>query len=91
MIAMDFSRVIIPAERRGSANGFINVGGHAATFIMMAIAGWVLDLVQSQTGSSTPFTFQGFRWAMATQVIVLLFGIVMFLFEYRKTKSAVAL
>jgi MFS family permease len=87
MIAMDFSRHIIPAERRGSANGFINVGGHAATFIMMAIAGWVLDLVQSATGSDTPFTFQGFRWAMTSQVLVLAIGILMFGIEYRKTKQ----
>jgi hypothetical protein len=91
MIAMDFSRLIIPAERRGSANGFINVGGHAATFIMMALAGWVLDLVQTSTGSSSPFTFEGFRWAMSTQVVVLLFGIFMFLVEYRKTQRTVAL
>jgi MFS family permease len=91
MIAMDFSRFIIPAERRGSANGFINVGGHAATFIMMALAGWVLDLVQTSTGSSSPFTFEGFRWAMSTQVVVLLFGIFMFLVEYRKTQRTVAL
>jgi MFS family permease len=87
MIAMDFSRHIIPAERRGSANGFINVGGHAATFIMMAIAGWVLDLVQSATGSDTPFTFEGFRWAMTSQVVVLAIGILMFGIEHRKTKQ----
>lgn len=91
MIAMDFSRHLIPAERRGSANGFINVGGHAATFIMMAIAGWVLDLVQNSSGSSSPFTFEGFRWAMSTQVLVLLLGLIMFGFEYRKTKRIAAL
>lgn len=85
MIAMDISRTIIPAERRGSANGFINVGGHAATFIMMALAGWMLDIVQQTIGANTPFTFTGFRWAMATQVLVLLFGLLMFAIEYRKT------
>lgn len=86
MIAMDFSRTLIPAERRGSANGFINVGGHLATFLMMALAGWVLDIVQQSTGSPDPFTFEGFRWAMSTQVVVLLFGIAMFWMEYRKTR-----
>ncbi|MFM6977481.1 MAG: MFS transporter [Micrococcales bacterium] len=91
MIAMDFSRQIIPSERRGSANGFINVGGHAATFIMMAIAGWVLDQVQIATGSSTPFTFEGFRWAMASQVLVLLLGIALFTVEYRKTQRQIEL
>ncbi len=85
MIAMDISRTIIPAERRGSGNGFINVGGHAATFVMMAFAGWTLDFVQVLSGSKNPFTFTGFRWAMATQVIVLVFGLVMFAVEYRKT------
>jgi MFS family permease len=91
MIAMDISRTIIPAERRGSGNGFINVGGHAATFIMMALAGWALDLVQRVTGSSIPFTFTGFRWAMATQVIVLVFGLLMFAVEYRKTRRLAAI
>jgi hypothetical protein len=91
MLAMDFSRHIIPAERRGSANGFINVGGHAATFIMMALAGWTLDLVQQATNSPTPFTFEGFRWAMATQVLVLLLGLTMFLREYRLTKRLIVL
>jgi len=91
MIAMDFSRHLIPAERRGSANGFINVGGHAATFIMMAIAGWVLDAVQKISGSSSPFTFDGFRWAMSSQVLVLVTGITMFGIEYRKTKKVALL
>lgn len=91
MIAMDFSRHLIPAERRGSANGFINVGGHAATFIMMAIAGWILDLVQNSNGSSSPFTFEGFRWAMSTQVLVLLIGLAMFGIEFHKTRKIAAL
>lgn len=91
MIAMDFSRNIIPPERRGSANGFINVGGHAATFIMMALAGWVLDLVQGINGTSSPFTFEGFRWAMTTQVLVLAAGLAMFGFEYRRTKRLIEL
>ena len=91
MIAMDFSRTIIPPERRGSANGFINVGGHSATFIMMALAGWVLDLVQSATHETSPFSFTGFRFAMSTQVIVLILGLVMFGIEYRKTKKIAAI
>lgn len=91
MIAMDISRTIIPPERRGSANGFINVGGHAATFLMMALAGFVLDFVQSTTGSSTPFTFEGFRWAMATQILVLLLGIALFTKEFRRTRVTVSL
>lgn len=91
MIAMDISRTIIPAERRGSGNGFINVGGHAATFIMMAFAGWTLDLVQKVSGSTNPFTFIGFRWAMATQVIVLVCGLLMFGIEFRKTRLVTAI
>jgi hypothetical protein len=58
---------------------------------MMAIAGFVLDIVQNQTGSSTPFTFEGFRWAMSSQVLVLALGLVMFGVEYRKTKLSSSL
>lgn len=86
MYAMDFSRGFVPAERLGSANGFINVGGFLATFSTMALAGVVLDLVKRLSGSSTPFTTLGFRWAMSTQILVLLIGLGFFAIELRKTR-----
>lgn len=90
MLALDFSRNFTPKERLGSANGFVNVGGFLATFTTMAIAGWILDLFQQTSGASTPFTLDGFRWAMSAQIVVLGFGLAMFLKELRKTRLTVA-
>lgn len=86
MYAMDFSRGFVAPERLGSANGFINVGGFLATFSTMALAGVVLDEVRRNTGADTPFTALGFRWAMSTQIVVLLIGLAFFVLELRKTR-----
>jgi len=87
MYAMDFSREFISKDRLGSANGFINVGGFLATFSTMAIAGLVLDLVQKLNGSESPLNPEGFRWAMAAQIVVLSIGLFGFRFELRKTRK----
>lgn len=89
MLALDFSRTFTPKERLGSANGFVNVGGFLATFTTMALAGSILDLVQHSTGSTSPYTLEGFRWAMSAQIIVLVVGLAMFLVELRKTRRTV--
>ncbi len=86
MLAMDFSRGFIPSERLGSANGFINVGGFLATFTMMWLAGLILDGVQRSTGSASAFTFGGFRLALAVQILVVGFGLVMYLIERARTR-----
>lgn len=89
MLALDFSRTFTPKERLGSANGFVNVGGFLATFVTMAIAGTILDFVQHRTGASSPYTLEGFRWAMSAQIAVLGLGLSMFLIELRKTRQTV--
>lgn len=87
MLAMDFARRFTPAERLGTANGFVNIGGFLATFSTMAIAGWILDAVQRTRGASTPYTPEGFRWAMSAQIVILMFGLLMFRLELRKTRA----
>lgn len=88
MLAMDFARGFASSDRLGTANGFVNIGGFLATFLTMALAGWVLDLVQRITQSSTPYTFLGFRIAMSAQILILGFGLAMFLLELRKTRQS---
>jgi sugar phosphate permease len=85
MLAMDYSRGFIPKERLGSANGFINVGGFLATFVMMWLAGLILDAVKHASGAASAFTFEGFRLALAVQIVVVAFGLGMYLFERRRT------
>ena len=87
MYSMDFSRQFTSSERLGAANGFINVGGFLATFSTMAIAGFTLDLVQKLSNADSPFTPEGFRWAMASQILVVSLGLAFFAFELRNTRK----
>jgi MFS family permease len=91
MIAMDYSREFTPKHKLGAANGFINIGGFLATFVMMAIAGWILDLVKSASGASSAFTLNGFRFALGAQVVVIGFGLCMYLWERSKSRALIGL
>lgn len=84
MIAFDFSKDIVPKARLGTANGFANVGGFLATFIMMYLTGLVIDLIQGATGSSERYTVEAFRWGFATQLVVVAIGVVFFTVERKK-------
>jgi MFS family permease len=81
MIAFDFSKDIVSKDRLGSANGFANVGGFLATFIMMYLTGLVIDLVQANTGSVDRYTVEAFRWGFSSQFIVIAVGISFFTYE----------
>jgi len=87
MYAMDFSRQFTSSERLGAANGFINVGGFLATFSTMAFAGFILDLVKNLNEADSPFTPEGFRWAMASQILVVSLGLAFFTFELKNTRK----
>lgn len=84
MIAFDFSKDMVPKSKLGSANGFANVGGFLATFIMMYLTGLAIDLVQASTGSAERYTVQGFQLGFATQLLVVGLGITFFTIERRK-------
>ncbi|MFM6963704.1 MAG: MFS transporter [Micrococcales bacterium] len=85
ILAMDYSRGFIPKERLGTANGFINIGGFLATFVIMWLAGGVLDLVRAVRHTRENFSFDGFRWALSVQIIILVFGLIMYFIERRRT------
>ncbi len=84
MVAFDFTKDIAPRVRLGSANGFANVGGFLASFVMMYLTGLVIDIVQNIGGSSERFTLEGFRWGFASQLLVVAVGVVYFTVERRK-------
>lgn len=84
MIAFDFSKDMVPKSKLGSANGFANVGGFLATFVMMYLTGLAIDLVQASTGSAERYTVQGFQLGFATQLLVVGLGITFFTIERRK-------
>jgi MFS family permease len=84
MIAFDFSKDIVDKSKLGSANGFANVGGFLATFIMMYLVGWVIDLVHGLNGGLERYTIEGFRAGFAAQMLITVVGITFFTVERRR-------
>jgi MFS family permease len=84
LVAFDYTKDIAPKSRLGSANGFANVGGFLASFIMMYLTGLIIDLVQQATSSTQRFTLVGFRFGFASQLLVVAIGITFFTLERRK-------
>jgi MFS family permease len=84
MIAFDFTKDIVSKDRLGSANGFANVGGFLASFVMMYLTGLVIDIVQATTSSVERYTIDAFRWGFASQLLVVAVGIAFFTVERRK-------
>ena len=84
MIAFDFSKEIVPKQRLGSANGFANVGGFLATFVMMFLTGVVIDFVHEGSSNPERYTVQAFQYGFAAQLSVVIIGITFFTVERRK-------
>ena len=84
MIAFDFSKEIVPKQRLGSANGFANVGGFLATFVMMFLTGVVIDFVHEGSSNPERYTVQAFQYGFAAQLSVVAIGITCFTIERRK-------
>ena len=85
MVAFDFSKDFAPKQRLGSANGFANVGGFLATFIMMYLTGLVIDLLHDPSSGLDRYNVDSFRWGFAAQFIVIAVGLLFFTLERRKT------
>jgi sugar phosphate permease len=85
MVAFDYSKDFVPKERLGSANGFANVGGFLATFIMMYLTGLVIDLLHDPASGLDRYNIESFRWGFASQFLVIAVGLVFFTRERRKS------
>lgn len=72
MVAFDFARTMNPAERLGSANGIVNVGGWFASLLVIFAIGAVLDLLGPGT---TDYSLDDFRVAFAVQYILWAVGV----------------
>jgi MFS family permease len=73
MIGFDFARTWNPAERMGSANGLVNVGGFVASLLTILAIGAVLDVLTP--GSSTAYGLDAFRAAFAVQYLFWTIGL----------------
>lgn len=87
MIAYDYSKQYVAKTQLGATNGFINMGGFIATFVMMFLIGVVLDLyhwlsIQTQS-DAVLYSTEGFRVAFLVIPSVVAFG----LWRYRLNRA----
>ncbi len=86
LIGFDFARSFNPARSLGSANGVVNVGGFMASFVMIFLIGFILD-VQFDAGlTTTLYSMDAFRLAFAVQYLVIGAGVVFLLRARRHTR-----
>ena len=85
LIGFDFARTSNPMHALGSANGFVNVGGFAASFVMIYLVGVILDWHNRLTGTGL-YTLNGFRMAFAVQYVVVGAGVLFLISARRRTR-----
>ena len=85
LIGFDFARTSNPLHALGSANGFVNVGGFAASFLMIYLMGVLLDWWGRISGTGA-YTVDGFRIAFAVQYVVVGIGMVFLIGARRRTR-----
>ena len=74
LVGMDFARTFAVPHKRGSATGFVNMGGFISTIISVLLVGVVLQVV-SPAGAST-YTLGEYRIAFAALVVPLTIGVI---------------
>lgn len=88
MVAFDYTRQYVPKKELGSTNGFVNIGGFLATFSMMFVIGVVLDVYYNSVGKAAGlplYSLDGFRIAFVTVLVVIGFGLSMYLYNEQLT------
>lgn len=84
LIGFDFARTANPPHILGAANGVVNVGGFLASFVMMFLIGWVLDLVSGGTGV---YELEAFRIAFLVQFPIIGGGLLLALLARRRSRA----
>ena len=65
MVGFDLARTFTPVEAVGRANGIVNIGGFAASLVMMGLIGLVLEL--REPGGVAAYGLDDFRVALTVQ------------------------
>ncbi|MHA7986620.1 MFS transporter [Rathayibacter sp. CAU 1779] len=86
LIGFDFARTSNPMHALGSANGFVNVGGFAASFLMIYLMGVLLDW-HSHLAETGLYTVDGFKIAFAVQYLVVGVGVVFLIGARKRTRK----
>ncbi|MEV6519290.1 nitrate/nitrite transporter [Micromonospora chalcea] len=87
MIGFDYARTFNPVHRIGSATGIVNVGGFAASIVLILAVGLVLDLTTPAGHDAPPLS--AFRWAFAVQFLLWALGAAQVL-RYRNAARRIA-
>ncbi|WP_327001322.1 MFS transporter [Dactylosporangium sp. NBC_01737] len=82
MIGFDYARSFNPAARLGGATGIVNVGGFAASIVVIVSIGVLLDL-QTPAGAAHP-SLGAYKWAFAVQYVLWGIGAAQ-VWRYRRT------
>jgi MFS family permease len=91
MIAFDFARTFNPSSRMGTATGIVNIGGFAASLIVMFGIGVILDFLYARGLSGGDlYALGSFRIAMAFQLVVLGAGTAAILIVRRTVRRQMA-
>ncbi len=84
MLAFDFTRSYVPAERTGSANGIANIGGFLATFLAIFFVGLISDLTNTTEKRFEAANLESGMWVMP---LVALLGLVFFILERERCRA----
>ncbi|SDQ89284.1 nitrate/nitrite transporter [Quadrisphaera sp. DSM 44207] len=88
MVGFDFARTFNPQVRLGTATGIVNIGGFAASLVVVLAVGIVLDLTADGPGGA--YALADFRLALAVQYPVWAVGVVGILVTRRLVRRRMA-
>ncbi|MGV0716924.1 MFS transporter [Mycolicibacterium sp. XJ662] len=84
MVGFDFARTFNPSATLGTAQGMVNMGGFAASLLVMQTMGLILD-------AAGGFSFESFRLAWTVQYAIWVMAVVGILITRRKARRLMGL
>jgi hypothetical protein len=85
MLAFDYTRAYASKQQLGSVNGFVNIGGFLASFVMMALIGLALDAFSTGGQPSALYSLANFRLAIPIHFLVTAVGMYFYVRELKAT------
>ncbi|GIG53906.1 MFS transporter [Demequina activiva] len=87
LVGMDYARTFGPRGRLGTATGFVNIGGFAATVLSVLLVGAVLQIVSP---GDSDYSLDDYRIALAAMAVPMAIGVTGVLVSRRRTRTQMA-